>query len=75
MKLKINCKKTAIRINSHMIKKGMKISDLADYLDISCAAVYKWSTGKTKPSLEVLASLSVLFDVPINELIVTEEIL
>ena len=73
MKLKINCKKTAIKINSHMIRKDMKISDLADYLDISCAAVYKWSTGRTKPSLEVLANLSVLFNVPINELIVTEE--
>ena len=73
MKYRINCHGTANNINSRMNAKGMNIANLADYLDISTAAIYKWSTGKTKPSLEVLASLSILFDVTINELIEVEE--
>ena len=73
MKYKVNCYKTALKINTYMINKNMSISELADYLDISSSAVYKWATGKSKPSLEVLANLSFLFNVPINELIELEE--
>lgn len=73
MKYKVNCYKTAIRINTYMIGMSMTISGLADYLDISTSAVYKWATGKSKPSLEVLANLSFLFNVSINELIELEE--
>lgn len=58
---------------THMHAKKMNIAEMADYLDISQAAVYKWITGINKPSLEVLINLSLLFNVAINELIAWEE--
>ena len=42
---------------------------VAYQLNVTDKAVSKWETGKSKPNLEKLKLLSVLYNVPLNELL------
>lgn len=46
---------------------------VAYQLDVSDKAVSKWEMGKSKPDLEKLKLLAVLYDVPLNELLDIQE--
>ena len=50
-------------------KKNLKQSYVAHELDITDKAVSKWENGKSKPTIEELKKLSVIYDVPLDELI------
>lgn len=46
---------------------------VAYQLDVSDKAVSKWEMGKSKPDLDKLKLLSTLYNVPLNDLLVTQE--
>ena len=46
---------------------------VAYQLDVSDKAVSKWETGKSKPDLDKLKLLSTLYNVPLNDLLETQE--
>lgn len=46
---------------------------VAYQLDVSDKAVSKWETGKSQPDLEKLKLLSILYNVPLNELLDNQE--
>lgn len=50
-------------------KKGMSREDLAQAMNVSRQAVYKWENNKGYPDIENLIRLSELFDVSLDELI------
>ena len=54
-------------------KEGFSQEELADKLDVSRQAVYKWETGQSKPDIEKLRVLSKLFDVSIDNLLNDKE--
>lgn len=55
--------------------KGMSQSDLADQLNVSRQAVYKWESNKGYPDIENLIRISDIFNVTIDELIRKDETL
>ena len=54
-------------------KAGLSQEDIADKLDISRQAVYKWENDQSKPDIEKLKLLSKLFDVSIDNLLDDKE--
>ena len=48
--------------------KGMTQEQLAELLNISCAAVSKWETSTTYPDITAIIPLARIFDVSIDEL-------
>lgn len=50
-------------------EKGMTQSDLAELIHVSRQAVSRWETGDALPSTENLKYLSVLYDVPLDDLL------
>lgn len=53
-------------------ERGMSQGDLADKLFISRKIVSKWETGYVLPSVELLISLSKVFDVSLEELLLSK---
>ncbi|MBR2444274.1 MAG: leucine-rich repeat protein [Clostridia bacterium] len=49
--------------------KGMSQEQLANELDVSRQAVYKWETGITTPEIEKLKKISEIFDVSFDDLL------
>ncbi len=50
-------------------KKGWTQDDLALKLNITRQAISKWETGVTLPNIDILLSLSKIYDISINEII------
>ena len=50
-------------------EKGITQSELADTLNVSRQAVYKWESNKGYPDIENLIRISDIFEVTIDELI------
>lgn len=48
---------------------GYTQADIADFLNISKAAVSKWEKGHSLPEINYLARLAVLFDITLDELV------
>lgn len=55
--------------------KAMSQAELAQVIGISAQGVSKWETGAAMPDIELLLSLSRLFDISINELLDGNELL
>ena len=55
--------------------KGMSQAELAQSVGISAQGVSKWETGAAMPDIELLLSLSRMFDISINELLDGNELL
>lgn len=55
-------------------EKNMTQQDLADYIHVSRQTVSAWERGKNYPSLDVLRSLSQLFEVSFEQILFGEEI-
>ena len=56
-------------------QKGLTQQDLAEKLFVSRTAVSKWESGKGYPNIESLKQIAKLFDITIDELLSTDEIL
>lgn len=54
-------------------KSKMSQSELATKLGVTNKAVSKWETGKTKPVTDTLKKLSVIFNIPVDELLLRNE--
>lgn len=61
------------RIKVMLVEKKQTVKWLADQLGKDPATVSKWCTNTTQPSLEILIRISELLEVPIQELIRTNE--
>ncbi len=56
-------------------ENGFSADKIKDYLGICDKSnVYKWFRGEVLPAVDNLLAMSILFDITINELIVTENI-
>ncbi|MBQ8150960.1 MAG: helix-turn-helix transcriptional regulator [Clostridia bacterium] len=55
-------------------QKGFSVKDLQEWFRFdSPRAVYKWQKGETLPSVDNLFALSVLFEVPIEDILVEQK--
>ena len=53
--------------------RGLSVGDIQAYLGFSGPqAIYKWQRGLTLPSVDNLVALSVLLEVPMDAIIITE---
>ena len=67
---------TGTRINELRKAKGYSVPFLKEYFGFATTnAVYKWLRGETLPSLDNMFALSVLFGIPMNDIIVASEVL
>ena len=54
-------------------RSKMSQSELASKLGVTNKAVSKWETGKAKPVTDTLKKLSVIFNIPVDELLLRSE--
>ncbi|MBQ8160199.1 MAG: helix-turn-helix transcriptional regulator [Clostridia bacterium] len=70
---RISLIKTGDRIEQLRKKNGLSVKQLAMILGFnSTQSIYKWQRGDALPTLEHLLILSIVFDVPIDSIVVTE---
>lgn len=61
---------TGSRIDALRRSNGFSVADLKEHFGFSTTnAIYKWLHGYTLPSIDNFLALSVLFNVPINDMI------
>ena len=71
----IDLVKTGKNIKRISKEKGYSADMIKDLLGLSDKSnVYKWFRGEVLPAVDNLLAMSILFDITINELIVTESI-
>ena len=69
----IDSKLTGQKITFLRIRSGLSVCELQELLGFATPqAIYKWQRGETLPSLESLAALSCIWNVPINEILAVE---
>ena len=56
-------------------QKGLTQQDLAEKLFVTRTAISKWELGKGYPNIESLKQISKLFEITVDELLSTDEIL
>ena len=67
----IDMSATGKNIKELISKNGYNVRDIKDFLGLDSAqAVYKWIKGDSLPSLDNLYSLSVLLNIPMDEIII-----
>ena len=65
----INMRTTGDRIRRMRIAAGLSVRELSKMLCLSdVQAVYKWQRGESLPSLDNLVLLSMIFHVPIDDI-------
>ncbi len=57
------------RIKELRIEKGLKLKDVAEYLNLNVRTVYRYEDGTREPSISILIKLCDLFDVSADYLI------
>lgn len=66
----IDMKETGINLKRIMKAQGFKAKDIQNYLGLcGVQSVYHWFNGSNLPSVDNLYALSVLFRIPIDELL------
>ncbi len=66
----INKEETGNFLRELLMKKGISIKAVQEYLGLSCVqSIYHWLDGKTLPSIDNLYALSQLLQVPLDSLI------
>lgn len=55
-------------------KNKLSQSELAKMVGLTNKAVSKWEMGQTKPSLDMIAKLALIFNVKVEDLVITENI-
>ena len=67
----INVKATGARIQQLRKEKGIKVTELSEFMGFSePQAVYKWQRGETLPSVDNLFALSRILDTRIEDILV-----
>lgn len=69
----INPEKTGQRIKELRKQSGFTVSQIAEMLETSEVAVYKWQSGGALPSLENMLLLGRIFEVPVESIVVEYE--
>ena len=54
-------------------QSGLTQNELAKMLNVTNKAVSKWENGKSKPSIETIKKLAVIFKIPIESLLLEKE--
>lgn len=68
----INMEETGKKIKKMREMSGMTIKQVQDACGISAAAVCKWQNGQALPSIDNLVTLSVIWNVRMDDLIVKQ---
>ena len=64
---------TGMRIMDLRKKAGLSVKDLQNILGFATPnAIYKWQNGAAMPTLDNLIVLAAVFNVPIDDIIVTD---
>lgn len=64
---------TGIRIMNLRKQSGLSVKELQNILGFATPnAIYKWQNGAAMPTLDNLIVLAVVFNVPIDDIIVTD---
>lgn len=67
----IDMEATGDTIRRLRIEKGVSVKELSQFLGLSdVRAVYKWQRGETLPSIDNLLALSILLEVPIDQILI-----
>lgn len=70
----LDLKATGANIAALRKAKGYSVRDLQEFFGFEQPqAIYKWQWGQTLPSVDNLYALSMLFDTPINAILVSTE--
>ena len=68
----INPEATGKRISQLRSERGLSVKDLQAYMGFEAPqAIYKWQSGQSLPSVDNLLALSVLLEVPMEDILVT----
>lgn len=71
---RINMIATGHNIENLRRKAGLSVRDLQEIFEFSTPqAIYKWQHGTTLPAIDNLVILAVVFQVPIDRILVLEE--
>lgn len=71
----INLVQTGKNIQALRMQRGLSVRDLQQALGFATPqAIYKWQHGTTLPTVDNLVVLAAVFRVPIDAILVTEEI-
>lgn len=66
----INKQETGIYLRKVMDERGITVRDVQEYLGLgSVQSVYHWLNGLSMPTIDNLYALSVLFQLPIDEMV------
>lgn len=66
----INKRETGINLRRVMDERGITVRDVQEYLGLgSVQSVYHWLNGLSMPTIDNLYALSVLFQLPIDEMV------
>ena len=67
---RIDVYKTGQNIRRIMLKKGMTVRDVQEYLGLSAPqSIYHWFDGRSLPTVDNLYALSGLFQMPVDLLL------
>lgn len=70
----INVAATGSRIDILRRENGISVAAMRDFLGLSTTnAIYKWLRGETLPTLDNVVALSTLFQVAIDDLIISNK--
>lgn len=70
----INVVATGARIKKLRKEKGIKVTELSEYMGFSePQAVYKWQRGETLPSVDNLFALSRILETSIEDILVGDD--
>lgn len=68
---RIDMVKTGENIFNLRVQNNLSVRDIQSFLGLdNPQAIYLWQKGKNLPTVDHLCALSVLFDVPIEEILV-----
>ena len=68
----IDMEATGENIRRLRVERGISVRAIQAYLNLSdVQAIYQWQRGKKMPSLDHLCALATLFDVSVDDIIVT----
>lgn len=71
----INMIKTGKNITELRKKAGLSVKELQEIFGFATPqAIYKWQQGVTLPAIDNLVVLATLFDVKVDDILVTDEV-
>ena len=67
----VDLEATGTRISELRKAKGLSVKDICDITGVTVQAVYHWQYGKKLPSIDNLVILASIFEVTMDEIVVT----